>query len=228
MSRSNPISNAIDDLNDAIDDFKQSTGSVIVRLDDFRFGHMEVPKSINFGGDQSLHVHQFVGGNRLIDSMGRLDSDISWSGHFTGSAALSRARYLDNLRVEGDEITFHYSRLRYKVVIRHFSAEFEKSYQLPYRITLTVLEDLSLPVNFASPLSYGDAIIQDYQLALALADFVNDSTLSESMAALGGLISSVSDFSTSTPQQRSNVFDAATNSQNITKGLINDTEANIF
>lgn len=228
MSRLDPIKNAIDDINAGIDDFKTSTGSVIMRLDDFVFGHMEVPKSINFGGDQSLHVHQFVGGDRLIDAMGRNDSDLSWSGVFFGSAALNRARYLDNIRVTGDEIVFQYSRFRYKVVIRHFSAEFEKSYNIPYRITLSIVEDLSLPVTFASPLSYGDAIFQDYQKVLSLADFVGNASLIQSVGVLGDLINSVSDFSSSTPQERINVFDSATDTQNINKSIINETESIIF
>ena len=42
------------------------------------FRSFEVPATINVGGAQRLAVHRLLGGIRVIDALGRDDSDISF------------------------------------------------------------------------------------------------------------------------------------------------------
>src|SRR5689334_14980148 len=52
----------------------------------------ELPARVGWGGRQRMAVHRLPGGRRVIDAMGRDDADIAWTGVFTGSDAVARAR----------------------------------------------------------------------------------------------------------------------------------------
>lgn len=70
-----------------------------VALQDF-----EIPEKISFGGCQALAVHRLIGGERVIDVLGRDDANIVFKGTFSGQDAAARARMLDGLRTSGQEI----------------------------------------------------------------------------------------------------------------------------
>ena len=133
----------------------------IIKLGDFEFAHAEVPESINIGGNQQLGLNKFVGGRRSINAMGRDDDDISWHGIFYGSNASKRAQALDYLRTQGNQLTFTYLNFKYSVVIKHFSADIQKYYVVPYRLTLCIVEDLSNPVIIPPPAGFLDALFDD-------------------------------------------------------------------
>src|ERR1700692_3272344 len=121
---------------------------LILLLGDVIFQEHEIPPRINFGGVQALGTHQLVGGGRIVDSMGSVDDDISFSGLFFSNAnagldALPRAKELNALRKAGDELEFIYYDMVYLVKILDFKANFERFYQIPYSITLRVIQDLS-------------------------------------------------------------------------------------
>jgi hypothetical protein len=137
----------------------------------FLFSKLEIPSKINFGGKQNLVTHELIGGNRVIDAMGKSDSALAWSGMFTASGrqaaantsawdtlkatigggnvsappitnqmdALSRARYLDYLRVSGTICTLTWSEFNYTVICESFEADFERFYQIPYKISFAIL-----------------------------------------------------------------------------------------
>ena len=112
-------------------------------IDDFEFTAFEVPDVINFGGAQSLSVHKLPGGSRIIDSMGRDDAPLEWSGVFTGKNALTRARFLDGYRVAGNIHTLTWGTFIYSVVIREYLPKYERDNHIPYRIVCEVIADLS-------------------------------------------------------------------------------------
>ena len=104
------------------------------------FQGFEVPDRINFGGTQRLVVHKLVGGNRVVDALGSDADDIAWSGRFRGSTALQRAQSIDRLRQLGQPITLTWGGLTYQVVIASASFEYERSYEIPYRISCTLAQ----------------------------------------------------------------------------------------
>lgn len=112
-----------------------------VRLGDIVFDGMEVPQRIPFGGEQSITAHDLVGGTRIVDAMGAVHADLSWSGIFQGPNALERAVKLDEMRIAGKAISLTWSELRYTVVIREFVADFERKFRMPYRIACMVVEN---------------------------------------------------------------------------------------
>lgn len=155
---------------------------LIILLGDILFQEHEIPPRINFGGAQALGTQQLVGGGRKVDSMGAVDDDISFSGMFFSNAnlgleALPRARQLNTLRTLGLELEFIYYDMAYLVKIADFKANFERYYQIPYSITLKVVQDLSLPASPLNDIQFLDAILGDLNLVNAGAQILNDSTL---------------------------------------------------
>src|SRR5580704_5491481 len=95
------------------------------------FADFEVPREIPFGGTQTLVVKKLVGGDRVIDAMGRDDMDIRWSGRFRGALAEGRARAVDQMRIAGQQQLLSWSTLLYLVVIDRFEATFEQPFEVP-------------------------------------------------------------------------------------------------
>lgn len=121
--------------------------AVLLTLGSILFSDFEIPESTNFGGEQMLAIRKLVGGDRVIDAMGRDDDDIHWSGRFRGAAAEGRARLLDYMRIQGQSLVLSWSSFRYLVVIRSFKADLQVAgLEIPYSIVCTVMEDLTNPI----------------------------------------------------------------------------------
>ncbi len=178
----------------------------ILRLGQVTFANNEIPERINFGGDQSLSVKQLVGGQRIVDAMGRVDDDISWSGLFFGSTATFRARFLDTMRTQGAKIPLTWSQFSFLVVIKSFKPSFERTYQIPYSITCTVVQDLTKPFPFLLPVGYNDAILNQITAANDLASLINNPSVSNAMTALNAAINAIPDFNIASDSQIATVL----------------------
>ena len=165
-----------------------------VTLGDLTFSYLEVPETIPFGGEQRLTVHELVGGVRVVDAMGRADMPLAWSGLFLGESALSRARYLDTLRVSGQALLLTWSELRYRVVVQSFEASFNKPYEIPYRISCVVVEDQTAPVTTVAQASIDDLMSSDMGFANGFGSSIGDGALSGLLGTLNTAISGVSSF----------------------------------
>lgn len=172
------------------------TPDTILVLGDFQFASVEIPERIVFGGDQKLVTHELVGGQRIIDAMGRSDMPLEWSGMLLGVNALERARYLDGLRVAGQQLDLTWSEFKYKVVIQSFRCTFERSYKLPYSITCMVVRDASSPVTTIAAAGFDEAIQNDMTSATDLGTAIGDTELTGLLGTLDSAIQSVSSFAT--------------------------------
>lgn len=164
---------------------------VIVQLENFIFDNAEIPQAVNGGGDQMVAVHQLIGGKRVVDSMGKSTADIRFSGLFQGVTSLDRVKYVDGLKNAGLPVTFTYLDYRYKVVIKNFTWVYRAVYKISYQITLTVVEDLTLPVNFIVPVPFSDAILDAYQEALDITLLLANPSIASAMALLGESLNAV-------------------------------------
>jgi hypothetical protein len=126
----------------------------------------EVPDHINIGGKQRLAVHRLTDGRRVIDSLGRDDSDISFQGVFSGPDATMRARLLDVLRVAGNPLPLTWDVFFYSVILSDFQALYENGAWIPYRITCAVLRDEASSF-ISAPVSLADSLISDISTATA-------------------------------------------------------------
>jgi hypothetical protein len=105
------------------------------------FQDFELPERVRWGGRQKLTVHRLPGGVRVIDSLGRDDADIVWSGVFSGTDAALRARAVDLMRADGGFWPLTWNLFFYTVVISRFDADYARSNWIPYRIACTVVRD---------------------------------------------------------------------------------------
>jgi hypothetical protein len=150
------------------------------------FQDFEIPSGINFGGRQRLALHRLPSGSRVIDTLGRDDAQISFSGIFAGSDAILRARSLDELRVAGIALPLTWDVLFYTVLISDFIADYRSSWWIPYRIVCTVIQDEASTL-LLSAVSLATAALADVGLAAsdALDAGVDLSSLQTAIAAPG-------------------------------------------
>ena len=192
------------------------------------FSTYEIPQNINFGGDQALSIKQLVGGQRVIDAMGRVDDDITWSGLFFGSTSTFRARFLDTMRIQGLPLPLSWSQFNYSVVIKSFKASFERTYQIPYTITVSVIQDLSFPIPILLPVGYNDAVQNLMDEALDLATIAANPGLSSALAALVFALNAIPDLGLATAAQLASVVVPLLNAQSVVAGAISSTSGFLF
>lgn len=168
--------------------------NVVLQLGGITFSGLEIPEKLQWGGDQSLVVHELVGGVRVVDAMGRKDAPIEWSGYFMGSSAMGRAQYLNTQRILGQPLQLSVDALLFTVVVQSFTASYEYAYRIPYRITCAVVRDEATPTTFGTMLGIDDAISTDFANAIGLSAIVNDSALGSLMGAVGSAINAVPTF----------------------------------
>ena len=192
------------------------------------FSTYEIPQNINFGGDQALSIKQLVGGQRVIDAMGRIDDDITWSGLFFGSTSTFRARFLDTMRIQGLPLPLAWSQFNYSVVIKSFKASFERTYQIPYTITVSVIQDLSFPIPILLPVGYNDAVQNLMDEALDLAPIAANPGLSSALAALAFALNAIPDLGLATAAELASVVAPLLNAQSVVSGVISSTSGFLF
>lgn len=178
------------------------------------FANFEIPERINFGGEQALSTKQLVGGKRIVDAMGAVDDDISWSGLMFESTATFRAQFLDQMRRTGLPYPLTWGQFNYLVVIKSFKASFERTYQIPYTISLTVIQDLNQPFPTIVPVAYNDAIVGMMTEAQDLATLINNPSVSSTMGLLAAAIQEIPNFDIATATQLATIATPLLNAQN--------------
>lgn len=102
-----------------------------------------VPEKISAGGAHHLVTHKLIGGQRIITALGPDDDSIKWRGRFRGPAAVVSCQLLDVMRRSGKAVQLSYWTSSYLVVVRRFTWEFERFYEIPYEIECEVVQDLT-------------------------------------------------------------------------------------
>lgn len=184
------------------------------------FQGMEVPDEIAFGGEQALTVHKLIGGQRVIDTMGRDDQPLSWSARFFGPGAEDRAKAIDAMRVAGKAVELRWSTFAYRVVIKRFSASYHRVNDIPYQIECEVQADLTLRSTSAAKIGVDQMIPTDMAQATALGNQIGNAGLSTKLSTLGSAVSSVSKFATATQAQIKSVLTPLADAQGLVTTLI--------
>jgi hypothetical protein len=102
------------------------------------FEAFEVPEQIEFGGRQRMAIHDLPGGGRVIDVLGPTDSDLVFSGIFSGSGAGTRARSLDAMRAAGQPQPLSWKGNSYVVILADSVFSYAKPWWIPYRLRCVV------------------------------------------------------------------------------------------
>jgi hypothetical protein len=142
---------------------------VTLQLGPFLFQDFEIPSRVTLGGQQRLAVHQLPGGRRIIDALGRSDSEIRFSAIFSGEDATLRARSLDRLRVTASVLALSWDVFFYSVIINRFDADYRNPWWIPFRVACTVLRDEAESLT-ATIVSLSSEILADIATAITYTD----------------------------------------------------------
>lgn len=167
------------------------TDSVTVTLEGIAFDGFEVPEAMPFGGDQALAVHKLIGGQRVIDAMGRDDAPIEWTARFIGSDAVSRAKAIDAIRIGGAAVSLTWSSFSYTVVVKSFRPMYHAENWLDYSLTCEVVSDDASPSASSETPSLDSQMKDDAASATALGKDVNDPALSSSLSKASSSVTNV-------------------------------------
>lgn len=135
-------------------------------LGGFIFTDYSIPEKVRLGGAHNFVVHKLIGGTRIVDAMGPDDDDIRWAGRFQGPDALSKALLLDGLRRAGTQMPLVVDSQYYMVGIHMFDWEYERSYQILYRIECLVVANAGGAPTFSDTLT--SSVTNDLALANAV------------------------------------------------------------
>lgn len=161
---------------------------VTVTLGDITLTDLEVPERMPFGGEQMLVVHKLVGGAKVIDAMGPDEAPIEWSGWILGPDSVARAQSIDAMRISGVPQTLTWSGFTYQVVVRSFNAQFERFYQIPYKIVCEVIANNTQPVTSSATPDVDQAVDDDNSSCDTLTQNVGDTQLTSLMNMVDQLI----------------------------------------
>ena len=210
-----------------------------VTLGGVTFDDFEVPESINGGGSQRLVVHKLVGGGRTVGAVGSDPDDISWSGRFRGSQAVQRMQQVDRMRQLGLPVTLSYAGLIFTVIIASFTFDYQRNYEIPYRITCTVSQPEVPPAAATSSVdqlvnsdlgSVGQ-FLSDTQadVTAAFADMAAPlAAVSSGLGTATSAISSLNGLAGLPTSQVTSVVTALNSAQTATQGAITIGDGNIF
>ncbi len=202
--------------------------TIFLKLGEVTFSNFEIPERINFGGAQALAVKQLVGGQRVIDAMGRVDDDISWSGLMFESTASFRAQFLDSMRMSGAPLALTWGIFNYLVVIKEFRANFERSYQIPYSITCTVIQNLNNPLPLLLPVGYNDAVSVMMAELNDLAVLVNNPSVSSSMALVASALNDIPSLQNASATALIPLINSINSAQGVVASAIASIVAGVF
>lgn len=119
---------------------------VILTLGGVIFQDFEIPESVKVRVKQRLDIKKFIGGSRTIDALGRDDDPITWSGRFRGGSAEQRFQQLKGMAAAGLPLQLTWSTNNYQVLIEEFESDCQSPIEIPYRISLTVITDNTIPI----------------------------------------------------------------------------------
>jgi hypothetical protein len=169
--------------------------AVTLQLGDFTFAEYEIPERITMVTAIRTVVRKMVGGARNVNMMGYDPAPLEWSGMLLGENALARARALKQMAVAQKELMFAFSEYSYMVVISEFVEDFQREYEIYYRIRLEVVSDNTV-IDGKVYASIDGMVGDDISKASSLASSIGDSGLSSAIGTLKSAVSAVSSFAT--------------------------------
>ena len=171
--------------------------AVALQLGDFTFSEYEIPERITMVTAIRAVVRKMVGGARNVNMMGYDPQPLEWSGMLLGENALQRARTLKQMALAQKMLTLTFSEYSYSVVICEFAENFEREYEIYYRLRLEVVADNAAQGPTAAA-GIDDLIGADISTANGICSKIGNAGLTSSMGTLTTAIGAVSSFAKAT------------------------------
>lgn len=126
-------------IESALDTISNSGKKTGFTLGSVTFTGIEVPESVQYGGNQNLIVQKLPGGWKVIDDGGNDPLTINMRGIFLGSDAKPKSDAITQMRMAGKTVAFTAAAQTLRVKIRAFTCEYRRmGYYIPWQITLEV------------------------------------------------------------------------------------------
>jgi hypothetical protein len=133
------------------------------------FDGFSTPAAMGAGGRQSLVVHKLPGGQRVVDTLGPDEDNITWSGEFFGNDAYANALALDGMRAAGQVIALSFGGQFRSVIIDTFSYKLRREpVWVEYSISCMVYQNPSLGHLGATIGGIDSLVLGDLALAIGL------------------------------------------------------------
>lgn len=169
--------------------------AVVLQLGDFTFSEYEIPERITMVTAIRTVVRKMVGGARNVNMMGYDPAPLEWSGMLLGENALDRARTLKQMALAQKMLTLTFSEYSYAVVISEFVEDFQREYEIYYRLRLEIVADNAAQGPTAAP-GIDSLIGADISTANGICSKIGNAGLTSSMGTLTSAIGAVSSFAT--------------------------------
>jgi hypothetical protein len=109
------------------------------------FDGFSTPSRMGAGGKQAMVIHKLPGGQRVIDTLGPDDENISWDGEFFGNDAFANALALDGMRAAGQVVSLTFAGQFRSVIIDTFSYHIRRlPVWVEYQISCMVYQNPSM------------------------------------------------------------------------------------
>jgi hypothetical protein len=139
----------------------------VLTLGGIAFTGYSPPDSMGAGGKHAMVVHKLPGGQRVIDTLGPDEADITWRGHFFADDALDTALALDAMRASGAVVPLIFAGQYRSVIVEQFTYNIRRlPVWVEYSITCMVYQNPSLGALSAS--AGGIDVIVSLDLGMAL------------------------------------------------------------
>ena len=182
----------------------------VLSLGGVDFEGFEVPESIKMVFGQALDTKKYGGGLRTVDSFGPDPDPITWSGIFFDGAAEARAQQLISMANAGNTVSLSFSSFSFDVKILKFEPDFERYYQIPYSITLEIVQDNTQPATDDGIAPETD-MQDDLDDTSGFSDILDDSGLSDAFATVTDAVTSMASITGGTvPQLNALLSDVGT------------------
>jgi hypothetical protein len=132
--------------------------SNILTLGNVQFLDEEHPDEIEFELEQSMAVHQLIGGSRTIQPLGPNPKDVTWTGHLWADNVKPRLADLKAMEVAALPVQLTYLDQSYMVVVKSFRPKYFHQFYASYTITVTVQSDTSGQYQNTAPPSTGQQV----------------------------------------------------------------------
>lgn len=143
--------------------------SDVLTLGGIAFDQFSTPMGFGAGGKQHLVIHKLPGGQRVIDTLGPDESDISWNGFFFNNNAYDNALAINAMRASGQVVPLIFAGQFRSVIVEAFEYNIRRlPVWVEYRINCVVYQNPSLGAVGTTLSSVDTLILSDLSVAMGL------------------------------------------------------------
>jgi hypothetical protein len=141
----------------------------VLTLGTVSFDDFSTPAGMGAGGKQAMVVHKLPGGQRVVDTLGPDEDNISWSGEFYGNDTDGSIATLDAMRIAGQVVPLTFAGQFRSVIIDSFTYQWRREpVWAEYRISCLVYQNPMAGALGAVTSTIDSLVLSDLSAAIGL------------------------------------------------------------